>query len=110
MTTIRCGATGGFYATAIHWYKEAERISSTGKEKPQAKRLQLEAAGKTSDPKVSKETMAFPGQFTRGLQMQFQPAGASGSSAQSGSQKGGCGGTAALLITVFGVIVRLLHG
>lgn len=98
-----------FYATAIHWYEEAEKIAQLhpnlqdSADDARTSRLKLQASGQTSDPPLSE---AFPTATTPGLMLEFQPrdpvnasqppssippsSATSAATQSSGAAKGGC--------------------
>lgn len=60
-----------FYATALHWYKQAEQSASEGSNtdmaiNAKAKRLDLQSDGRTADPQITRKTR-WPTYETPGL-------------------------------------------
>lgn len=70
----------GFYGTALHWYKETEKLAAEADRKElvteaKANRLDLQADGKISDPAISRSAL-FPTIDTAGLLLAEHPKGA----------------------------------
>jgi len=115
-----------FYATAIHWYKEAEKaaqlqpnLKDSGDE-AKASRLKLQASGQTSDPPLSG---AFPTATTPGLMLEFQPSEpvnapqptsstsqspTTSSTQSSGAAKGGCMGVLVFMFVLIPALAAIL--
>lgn len=103
-----------FYATAIHWFQQAEAASKDINNtdtlaQAKARRIELQAESKTADPLLTAK-MNFPKRDTAGLILENQPAVSTptgqSSSSQDSSQSGGCGRKAALF---FIIVYALAH-